>query len=143
MNEEFKEKRPLAFATMCADPLHHGHINLLKYAKKYGNIVVGLMTDEAIKSYKDPSLLTFEERLVVVNQIKIVSFVIPVTSLDFVPIVSEYQFEFFVHGDDWKTGVQSKSREELQKKMPSWGGKIIDAPYTQGISSTQIKDGLN
>ena len=54
MNEEFKDRRPIAFATMCADPIHHGHINLLKFAKNYGTVVVGLMTDESIKSYKNP-----------------------------------------------------------------------------------------
>ena len=139
MNEEFKDRRPIAFATMCADPIHHGHINLLKFAKNYGTVVVGLMTDEAIKSYKNPPLSTFEERLIVVSQIKAISSIIPVKSLDFVSIVTEYQFEFFVHGDDWKEGVQSKSRDKLLEIMPAWGGKVIDAPYTKGVSSTEIK----
>ena len=139
MNDEFKDRRPIAFATMCADPIHHGHINLLKFAKNYGTVVVGLMTDESIKSYKNPPLSTFEERLIVVSQIKTISAVIPVKSLDFVSIVTEYQFEFFVHGDDWKEGVQSKSRDKLLEIMPAWGGKVIDAPYTKGVSSTQIK----
>ena len=140
MNDEFKDRRPIAFATMCADPIHHGHINLLKFAKNYGTVVVGLMTDESIKSYKNPPLSTFEERLIVVNEIKLVSFVIPVTSQSHsISIVEEYQFEFFVHGDDWKEGVQSKSRDKLLKIMPAWGGKVIDAPYTKGVSSTELK----
>ena len=139
MNEEFKDRRPIAFATMCADPIHHGHINLLKFAKNYGTVVVGLMTDEAIKSYKNPPLSTFEERLIVVGQIKTISSIIPVKSLDFVSVVTEYQFEFFVHGDDWKEGVQSKSRDKLLEIMPAWGGKVIDAPYTKGVSSTELK----
>ena len=139
MNEEFKDRRPIAFATMCADPIHHGHINLLKFAKNYGTVVVGLMTDEAIKSYKNPPLSTFEERLIVVSQIKAISSIIPVKSLDFVSIVTEYQFEFFVHGDDWKEGVQAKSRDKLLEIMPAWGGKVIDAPYTKGVSSTELK----
>ena len=139
MNDEFKDRRPIAFATMCADPIHHGHINLLKFAKNYGTVVVGLMTDESIKSYKNPPLSTFEERLIVVSQIKTISSIIPVKSLDFVSVVTEYQFEFFVHGDDWKEGVQSKSRDKLLEIMPAWGGKVIDAPYTKGISSTELK----
>ena len=139
MNDEFKDRRPIAFATMCADPIHHGHINLLKFAKNYGTVVVGLMTDESIKSYKNPPLSTFEERLIVVSQIKTISSIIPVKSLDFVSVVTEYQFEFFVHGDDWKEGVQSKSRDKLLEIMPAWGGKVIDAPYTKGVSSTELK----
>ena len=48
----FKFKRPYVFVPMCIDIFHHGHINLLVKSKKLGNVIVGLMTDEGIKSYK-------------------------------------------------------------------------------------------
>ena len=48
----FQIKRPYVFVPMCLDFLHHGHINILNEASKYGNIILGLVTDEAIKSYK-------------------------------------------------------------------------------------------
>ena len=51
------KNRPIAFLPMCLDPLHHGHINIIKEAKKYGNVVIGLMTDEAMLSYKRKSLV--------------------------------------------------------------------------------------
>ena len=57
------DNRPLSFITMCADPIHHGHINILQKAKEYGSVVVGLMTDSAMKAYKSPPMITFEKRL--------------------------------------------------------------------------------
>ena len=47
-----KKKNKVVFVSMCVDGLHHGHINILKKANKFGKVVVGLMTDAGIKSYK-------------------------------------------------------------------------------------------
>ena len=55
--------RPLAFVPMCLDPLHHGHINIIRKAKEYGNVIVGLMTDKAMMSYKRKPKIPFEGRL--------------------------------------------------------------------------------
>lgn len=146
MKHEFLKdikNRPLAFTTMCADPLHHGHINIIQEAKKYGSVIVGLMTDDAIKNYKDPSLITFDNRLKVLSELKTISYIIPVTSIDFKPVLSEFKFDFFLHGDDWKRGVQTKSRIEAINLMSKWGGKVIDIPYTEGISSSDLKKSLN
>ena len=57
MNSLKKIQRPLVFVPMAADIFHHGHINILLKAKKYGNVVVGLMTDAGIKSYKKKNQL--------------------------------------------------------------------------------------
>ena len=103
------DNRPLSFITMCADPIHHGHINILQKAKEYGSVVVGLMTDNAMKAYKGPPMITFEKRLEVILELKSVSYAIPIESIDFVPVLRKYKFEFFLHGDDWKDGIDRKS----------------------------------
>lgn len=36
---------------MSADLIHVGHIHLLQVAAKYGKVVVGLLSNEAIESY--------------------------------------------------------------------------------------------
>ena len=56
----------------------------------------------------------------------------------FSEIVNKYKIEFFVHGDDWKDGVQSEHRKKLIKTMKSWGGKVIDVAYTEGISCSSL-----
>ena len=51
-----KFKKPSVFVPMCLDLIHHGHINILSKAEKYGNVIIGLMTDDAIKRYKEKLL---------------------------------------------------------------------------------------
>ena len=48
----FPFKRPYVYVPMCIDYLHHGHINILMKAKKFGKVIVGLMDDKSIFSYK-------------------------------------------------------------------------------------------
>jgi len=134
-----KKNRPVAVTSMCADPLHHGHINIINEAKKYGNVVIGLMTDEAMEGYKGKPLIKYENRLKVIQELKSVSQVIPLNDLDFASAAKKYQFEYFLHGDDWINNVQSESRKKLIEVMRVWGGKVIDVPYTNGISSSELQ----
>ena len=138
----FKFKRPYVFVPMCLDYLHHGHVNILKKSKKYGNIIIGLITDKGIQTYKKKKPINnFLLRKKIALMIKDVKYVIPVKSpLRYSNLARKYKFEFVVHGDDWKTGVQSKSRKKLIQTMKEWKGKVIDVPYTKGISSTRIKN---
>ena len=58
------KKNKLVYVGLSADILHEGHINIIKTAKKYGEVVVGLLTDQAIASYKNiPQLSINKEKL--------------------------------------------------------------------------------
>ena len=70
------------YVGLSADILHEGHINILKIASQYGNVIVGLLTDEAIASYKNIPYLDFNKRKIVVENIKYVSKVIPQNTFD-------------------------------------------------------------
>jgi len=136
----FPFPRPYIFVPMAADIFHHGHINILIKAKKYGNVIVGLMTDSGIKSYKGKKpIISFKNRLKILNHIDLVSYVLPLPGLKYVNFAKKFKFDFFAHGSDWKKNVQSDQRKKLKKIMASWGGKIIDIPYTANISSSKIK----
>ena len=100
------------------------------------------MTDKGMISYKRKPLISFEGRLIVANELKSVSFVLPIDGINFVSIASKYKFEFFLHGDDWKDNVQSNARKDLIREMDKWGGVVIDIPYTMGVSSTSILDAI-
>ncbi len=123
---------------MSADLIHDGHINLIKSASEYGDVVVGLLTDEAIASYKRLPALTYDQRKIVVSSIKWVSSVIPQYTLDYTENLKKIKPEIVVHGDDWKTGVQKKTRDQVLDTLKSWGGKLIEIPYTEGVSSTKL-----
>lgn len=127
---------------MSADIIHPGHLNIIKEANKLGRVVVGVLTDEAIASYKRLPYLTYEQRALVVKNLKGVDEVIPQTTLDYRPNLEKIKPDFVVHGDDWKEGVQKETRQKVIDKLAEWGGKVIDIPYTQGISSTQLNSKL-
>ena len=126
------------YVGMSADMIHHGHINIIKEASKYGDVIVGLLTDKAIASYKRLPYLTYEEREAVVVGLKGVTEVVRQETLDYRPNLEALKPDIVVHGDDWKTGVQSKVRDQVIKTLAQWGGELIDVPYTAGISSTKL-----
>ena len=130
------------YVGMSADLVHPGHINIINEAAKLGELVVGVLTDEAIASYKRLPFLTYEQRKSVVENIKGVSKVIPQTTLDYRPNLSELKPDIVVHGDDWCEGVQAKTRQQVIDELSKWGGKLVEIAYTHGISSTQLNEGL-
>tara|TARA_B110000977_G_scaffold197561_1_gene280393 strand:- start:30442 stop:31746 length:1305 start_codon:yes stop_codon:yes gene_type:complete len=131
------------YVGLSADILHEGHINILKTASLYGNVIVGLLTDEAIASYKKIPYLDFKKRKVVVENIKYVTKVIPQYTLDYVENLNLIKPNYVVHGDDWKNGVQKKTRDRVVKTLKKWSGKLIEPKYTKNISSTEIKNKIS
>lgn len=127
---------------MSADMIHPGHLNIIHEACKLGSVTVGVLTDAAIASYKRLPYLNYEQRAEIVSNIKGVDRVVPQTTLDYVPNLRELKPDYVVHGDDWKEGVQAKTRQRIIEAMAEWGGKVIDIPYTQGISSTAMNQRL-
>ena len=133
-----ENSRVEVYVGMSADLVHPGHLNLLNFAAHYGDVTVGLLTDAAIASYKRLPYMTFEQRRVVVENIKAVSKVVTQETLDYEPNLRKYKPNFVVHGDDWREGVQRHVRDSVIKVLSEWGGELIEIPYTVGISSTKL-----
>lgn len=131
--------KPVVYVAMCADVLHHGHINLLKSAAELGEVVVGLLTDQAIASYKRVPLLTFEERRAVVASLSLVSRIVSQDTHDYRPNLLKLQPAFVVHGDDWQTGNQAAVRGQVIDTIAAWGGRLIEPQYTDGVSSSALQ----
>lgn len=132
-------KRPLVFVPMAADLLHHGHIRILKKSSKFGSVVVGLMTNTGLKKYKGPPVINYKQREEIISELKPVDYVIPINGLLYVEIAKTLKPEYFVHGKDWRKGPQKKVRIKLIETMRKWKGKVIELPYTKGISSSNLK----
>lgn len=130
------------YVGMSADMIHPGHLNIIREACKLGSVTVGVLTDSAIASYKRLPYLNYEQRAEIVGSIKGVEKVVPQTTLDYVPNLLKLKPDFVVHGDDWKEGVQKKTRQRIIETMAEWGGEVIDIPYTKGISSTAMNQRL-
>lgn len=130
------------YVAMSADLLHPGHINIIRKAAELGDVIVGLLTDEAIASYKRLPYLSYEQRKTVVENVKGVTKVVPQTTLDYTQNLLELRPDIVVHGDDWQTGVQQQTRQKVVKTLNEWGGKLVEFPYTDGISSTALNNNL-
>jgi len=127
---------------MSADLIHPGHLNIIKEGQKYGKVIIGLLTDKAIASYKRLPYLSYQQRKAVVESIKGVSEVVEQDTLDYTHNLNLIKPDFVVHGTDWKTGVQKHVREKVITQLKKWGGKLIEPQYTEGISSTAINNAL-
>ena len=134
------KSKKIVYVGLSVDIIHEGHINILKTANKYGDVIVGLLTDDAIASYKNIPHLNYNRRKTVVQNIKYVKKVIPQNTLSYVANLELIKPDVVVHGDDWKYGIQSKTRKDVIKTLKKWSGKLIEPKYTKNISSTLIKN---
>ena len=132
--------KKLVFVAMCADLIHHGHINVIKKASALGDVTVSLLTDGAIASYKSPPLLTYEQRKEIIENIRGVEKVIPQATLDYVENLKKLKPDYVVHGDDWKIGIQVAIRKKAIAVLQEWQGELVEVPYTRGTSSTKLRD---
>jgi phosphoenolpyruvate phosphomutase len=130
------------YVGMSADLIHPGHLNIIREATQLGEVTIGLLTDKAIASYKRLPFMTYEQRKIVVENIKGVKQVVPQTTLSYVDNLVKLKPDYVVHGDDWKEGVQQKTRQEVIDTLQQWNGKLVEVPYTKGISSTMLNEGL-
>ena len=130
------------YVGMSADLIHPGHMNIINEARKLGDVIVGLLTDRAIASYKRLPYMSYEQRKTVIENLKGVTEVVPQETLDYAPNLKKLRPDYVVHGDDWAAGVQKSTREKVIQTLKEWNGVLVEVPYTKGISSTQICNSL-
>ena len=131
--------KKIVYVPLAADILHEGHLNILKIASSYGKVIVGLLTDAAIIQYKNLPFFDYDQRFKIVSNLKLVDKVLPQNSWDYKEILNSIKPDFFVHGDDWKIGVQSKIRLEVIRELKKWNGKLIEPKYFKTISKNYQK----
>ena len=123
---------------MIADIMHPGLINIINEGAKFGDVIIGLFTDKAIATHKRLPYLTYEQRETVVRSIHGVADVVPQDDWSYVPNLVKYKPDFIIHGDDWREGPDKYIRDEVFKVMEAMGGKVIEIPYTKGITSSGL-----
>ena len=121
------------------DVIHHGHINLINHAKKYGYLIVGLLTDSAIATNKKLPLLTFNQRKKILQSIHGVDKIVSQNKWNYSENILKYKPDIMVHGDDWKKNEDGQFlRKNTQSALNKIGAKLIEIPYTKNISSSII-----
>lgn len=130
LDDDKEKTRDLVYFAIASDTIHPGHLNLINTAAQYGEVIIGVLTDKAIATYKRLPRFNFEDRLLMAQSIKGVYKVVPQDNSDYTDNLEKYKPKFLIHGDDWKTGFQQNIRKKAQEKMAELGGEIIEVPYS-------------
>ena len=119
------------YTCFCTDYIHDGHLNIIREAKKYGEVIVGVLSDKAMIKFNKFPTATFEERIEIVKNIKDVSRVVIQDDVKYDKIVEEIKPDYVIHGDNWCQGPMKAIRDNVVALMEKTGGKVIDVPYSK------------
>ena len=117
---------------MCfsTDIIHGGHIAIIRKAQKLGRLIIGVLSDEAVASYKRLPLVPATERKRLFENIAGVYKVVDQNTLSYKDNLKTLKPSIVVHGDDWCTGFQKPIRDEVVSILASYGGKLVEFPYS-------------
>ena len=120
----------IVYTCFSTDIIHEGHLNVIKEAKKYGRVVVGCLSDKASIRFNRFPTVPEKERIELYKNIDGVDSVILQDDMLYDDVIESIHPDYVVHGDNWNSGVELAIREHVEKLLSSYGGKIIDVPYT-------------
>ncbi|MBQ9263683.1 MAG: phosphoenolpyruvate mutase [Clostridia bacterium] len=118
------------YTCFCTDIIHDGHLNIIKEAQKYGEVIVGALGDKASIRYNKFPTIPIEDRVKLYRTIPGVSQVVVQEDMHYDDIITLVQPDYVIHGDNWKTGPESTIREHLLELLRVHGGELIEVPYT-------------
>lgn len=125
---------------MCfsADMLHSGHMAIIKKAQTLGRLTIGVLSDEAVASYKRFPLIPFEERKSLIENISGVERVVEQKTLSYADILRRLKPDYVVHGDDWVDGFQRPIRDEVVSVLAEYGGELVEFPYSRDAKYDEL-----
>lgn len=126
---------------MCfsTDIIHGGHIAIIKKAQKLGKLIIGVLSDEAVMSYKRLPLVPASERKKLFENVAGVYKVVDQERLSYKENLEKYKPSIVVHGDDWCKGFQKPIRDEVVSVLASYGGKLVEYPYSNDQKYADIQ----
>ena len=118
------------YACFTTDVIHEGHLNIIHKAKEYGKVIVSVLSDEAMVKFDRFPTISYDERIALVQAIPEVDQVVKQEDVMYDQVVSELRPDYVIHGDNWLQGPTRAIRDNVERLLSSYGGKIIDIPYT-------------
>ena len=120
----------IGYAYVVGDLLHVGHLLHLQNCKHVcDRLVVGILTDEAAMEKKDRPIVSFDDRIRLVSQLKPVDAAIP--QITYSPLTNLLEI---------RPDILFECQRHEQRKYPKFDGRIMSMPYYPGRSSTAIKE---
>lgn len=128
------------YTCFCTDIIHEGHINIIQNAKKYGSVVVGVLSDRSMVRYNKFPTISFEERVEMVRNLEGVDEVVVQEEIMYDNVLRELKPEYVIHGDNWKSGPVEIIRRRVLEILNEWNGKLIEIPYTESENIERLKE---
>lgn len=126
------------YTCFCTDIIHEGHYNIINEAQKYGEVIVGILSDAAMIRYNRFPTITFEERMKIVEEISGVSQIVIQDDILYDRIIRKLNPDYIIHGDNWNSDVMSAIRDNIIQVLRENGGELIEVPYTYNENIMRI-----
>lgn len=126
------------YACFCTDVIHEGHLNIIKEANRYGKVIIGCLSDRALIRYNRFPTLSEKGRMELYKTIDGVASVVLQNDMLYDDVINNLHPDYVIHGDNWKYGAESAIRSHVETLLLSYGGKIIDVPYTENEQVKKI-----
>ncbi len=130
------------YVCFCTDVIHEGHLNIIEQAKKYGDVVIGALSDEALIKYNRFPTIPLEERVELYKRIDGIDSVVVQNTVMYEDVINKLHPDYVVHGDNWKSGPEAAIRNNVIKLLSAYGGKLIEIPYTYNEKVKKIDSQL-
>lgn len=129
---------------MCfsTEVIHGGHIEIIKKAQELGTLIIGVLSDEAISSFKRFPVVSYEDRRALYESLSGVERVVDQATLSYRDVLLELKPDYVVHGDDWKEGIQKPIRDEVIETLVEYGGQLVEYPYSKDDEHRQLEHQL-
>lgn len=128
------------YTCFCTDVIHEGHLNILRNAKKYGEVTVGVLSDEAMVRFNRFPTISLEERVELVKGTGLADNVIIQDTIMYDDVLERLKPDYCIHGDNWKEGPESAIRENVIENLNKYGGELIEVAYTYNRDVKKIDD---
>ena len=126
------------YACFTTDVIHEGHLNIINKAREYGEVIIGVLSDEAMVKFDRFPAIPFEERMELIKSTPGVDRVIKQDDIMYDRVIEEIRPDYVIHGDNWLAGATKAIRDNVEGLLSEYGGKIIDVPYTYNENVKRI-----
>lgn len=126
------------YTCFCTDVIHEGHLNIIRKAREYGEVVVGVLSDRAMIRFNRFPTISFEERVQIVREMEGVSRVVVQDEIAYDEVIRQIHPDYVIHGDNWISGPMKAVRDQVEAALKEYGGEIIDVPYTYNENVKRI-----
>lgn len=130
------------YTCFCTDVIHEGHLNILRKAKKYGEVTVGILSDMAMIKFNRFPTITIEERKQIVKDTGLADSIIIQNEVMYDEVIKQIKPNYVIHGDNWCKGPENVIRANVIKNLKEYGGELIEVGYTYNENIKKIDDNM-